>query len=513
MADEGAKPPGSLFEALAQSAPDVILTIDAGSVIRFANRATLTVLGWQPGELVGKHLNFLIPERYRARHDRGFGEYLRTGRRTIAWTGVEFEVLTKGGAELPVEVSYGEFTDATGSRLFSGFIRDTSEKRRHADALAHAMDAQHRQAQVLDAVEHAVITTDTEGTVLSWNHFATTIYGWTESEAVGRKLNDLLRTSDLPREPATRDAIHTLLAGKRVRYERQVRRKDGEIIWVSVVAAPISNPKGEITSLVGTSIDVTERHRLEEQLHQAQKLDALGRLAGGVAHDFNNLLTVIASHAELLLMDLDEHDPSRDGVQEIMKAADRGARLTRQLLAFSKPTNSTEHAVAVNELLSGLRRLLARLLDARVRLTMDCAPDTPDVIADPGKLEQVIVNLVVNARDAMPAGGTLRIVTRRSERPESPGRAAGIYASITVHDEGTGMTPEVLSRIFEPFFTTKPEGKGTGLGLATAYAIVKQFGGYMDVESTPGRGSTFTVCLPAAESATQSSDDSERMSA
>jgi two-component system, cell cycle sensor histidine kinase and response regulator CckA len=299
-------------------------------------------------------------------------------------------------------------------------------------------------------------------------------------------------------------------AGTAQRIELEWKRKDGTRIWVDVNVHSIRDERGE-PLFEGFVQDTTERHRgederhaLEQQLAQSQKIEAVGQLAGGIAHDFNNLLTAITGYTELLLSSLAADDPLRSHAEQVRRSAQRAASLTQQLLAFSRRQVLEPKTLNLNEVISGIEEMLRRLIGEHIELRTRRAPDLWPVRADPGQLEQAIMNLVVNARDAMPGGGRLSIETGNAELDPAYAGAhmpiePGDYAMVAVTDSGTGMTPEVRGRLFEPFFTTKGQGKGTGLGLSTTYGIVKQSGGYIWCYSEPGKGTTFKIYLPRAD--------------
>ena len=292
--------------------------------------------------------------------------------------------------------------------------------------------------------------------------------------------------------------------GSLVNFENQARRKDGSLVWVveNVSLLPSDEDGGEV--LLGTVFDMTERRKLEEQLLQSQKMEAVGRLAGGIAHDFNNLLTAVSGYSELLLRELPAGDPGRESAEEIRKAGSRAAALTQQLLAFSRRQVLEPRVLDLNAVIAGMERMLRRVIGEDVELITATQPDLWRAKADPGQIEQAILNLVVNARDAMPRGGRLTLETANVELDEE---FAGRYASVepgphvmlAVSDTGIGMDAELQARLFEPFFTTKEHGKGTGLGLSTTYGIVKQSGGSIWVYSEPGHGTTFKIYLPRCE--------------
>ena len=296
-----------------------------------------------------------------------------------------------------------------------------------------------------------------------------------------------------------------------------MRHRDGSWrVLESVCESLLEDPA--VAGVVINSRDITERREAEDELHesreqllQSQKMEAVGRLAGGVAHDFNNLLTAIKGFTELLLLDFDQRDPRYPFAHEIQAAANRAASLTRQLLAFSRKQVLQPRVIDLNASVTDMEKMLRRLIGEDVELVTNRAPDLGRIKADPGQIEQILLNLVVNARDAMPSGGRLAITTwNESVSPEQAQRhgeaAPGTYAVVSVRDTGAGMSKEVQRRIFEPFFTTKEQGRGTGLGLSTVYGIVQQSGGFVSVESAPGEGADFRVYLPAVDEGVPQTD-------
>lgn len=303
---------------------------------------------------------------------------------------------------------------------------------------------------------------------------------------------------------ATLAAVKRYLQGDDSDYEVEfrLRHKDGSWVWILARASMVRDAGGQPIRMMGCHIDITERKRLIAQFQQAQKMEAVGQLAGGVAHDFNNLLTVIAGCSDMLLEMLPSADPMRESVKAISEASERAASLTRQLLAFSRQAVVEPQVLDVNAVVDGAAKMLRRLVGEDVLLTTVLEPALNRVKADPGQLEQVLMNLTINSRDAMPKGGQLTIETRNVELDDDDARIRvdckpGSYVLLTVTDTGCGMTPDVKSRMFEPFFTTKGAGKGTGLGLAMVFGAIKQSGGMIDVYSEPGCGTTFKILFPA----------------
>ena len=395
---------------------------------------------------------------------------------------------------------------AAAERIWPAFeaAKAWAEERKAHQALA-ASEQRFRRLVEADVVGLAI---GDEAHLLEANNHLLKILGYTREEFAERPLS--WREITPPEYEDVSAAAYRQLAstGACPAFEKQYFRKDGSRVPVLIGSVALDRPSS--SQSLSFIVDLTDRKRLEEQFRQAQKLETVGLLAGGVAHDFNNLLTVISGYAEMLLNDIPSAGPVRPALEQISGAADRAAALTRQLLAFSRRQPSELKVIAINEVVKNLESMLGRLIGAHIDKTLRLAVDAGSIRADPGQIEQVILNLAVNARDAMPHGGKLLIETGRVSVDDAFAQShfslkPGRYASLTVSDTGAGMTPEIQARIFEPFFTTKAEGKGTGLGLATVYGIVNQSGGSISVHSEPGRGATFRLLFPAVEQAGEAS--------
>jgi len=371
-----------------------------------------------------------------------------------------------------------------------------SAHRRHAESAL--LDAHENLRAIIQSSPLAIYTLGHAGTVLTWNVAAERLYGWRAEEVLGRTL---------PTSPEGEQLVlrNNVLGGHAMTgMEVQRRRKDGSSITINLSLAPLHGPGGSIVGVLAIAADLTALRQLEVQYRQSQKVEAVGQLAGGIAHDFNNILTAILSTTQLLLKELPrDAATARRDVEEIAASAKRGSGLTRQLLAFSRRQVLELKSVDLNALIQEQERMLRRLIAAHIELKTTLA-DVGTVRVDAGQIEQVLLNLVVNARDALPLGGVITIGTVNLDvaRPnvhEHVPVAAGHYVQLTVSDTGVGMDANTKAHLFEPFFTTKEPGKGTGLGLATVYGIVKQTGGYIWVESAPQQGSTFKILLPRTE--------------
>lgn len=375
-----------------------------------------------------------------------------------------------------------------------GTIRDITGQKQAEESLRLSEQKFRSMAEQLSDV---LFTTDSAGVFTYLSPAANAVFGWTPEEMVGRKFTDFPAAGKIP------NAVEAPQGGVAVNRSVQnlalpMKRKDGSLFRSEVTSSPILT-RGVVTGTIGLIRDVTDRLATEEQLRHAQKMESVGRLAGGIAHDFNNLLTVINGYSDVMLHSLNKADPLWNSIDEIRKAGGRAADLTRQLLAFSRRQVVEPKPVSLNRLVTESWDMLGRLVGEDIEIVADLATEAGQVMADPGQLHQVLMNLVVNARDAMPEGGRLRIAISRVEVDQqtaashSEGRP-GSYVVLTVSDTGIGMSEETRQKIFEPFFTTK--GEGTGLGLSTVYGIVRQAGGWIEVDGGLGSGATFRIGLP-----------------
>ncbi len=361
-----------------------------------------------------------------------------------------------------------------------------------------------RQGAILEAAHDAIVTMDPQLNIREFNPAAEHMFGYERLQILGRRAELLLPQVD---RAATLESLTTyMITGEgplaRRRLEVTGLRADGTEFPVELTVARMgAGPKAQITGFIR---DITEQRALAEQLRQSQKLEAIGRLAGGVAHDFNNILMSIMGATDVLLMQMGDHDPARDEAQEIKQSVARGAGLTRQLLAFSRRQKTQPRRITLDTVVGGMDTMLRRLIGPEMELEIIRGMGQTIVMADPGQIEQVVLNLVVNARDAMPEGGRVTVRVDAIDLDEAavmvfedavPGR----YARLSVSDTGIGIDEQTRARLFEPFFTTKEQGKGTGLGLSIAYGIVRQSGGHISVVSEVGRGAAFVIYLPAVE--------------
>jgi PAS domain S-box-containing protein len=498
----------SLLEAI----PDAIVAVDQRGVILQVNSQTEQLFGYRREELIGQNIEILVPEAARADHQRHRHSYAEEPKTRRMGAGLDLHGRRQDGTEFPVEISLSPVPGPSGILVLSA-IRDISDRKKIEAELRKAhqelerrkdqqlWEYQNRLALIVDSSEDAIIGKDLDGIITHWNKGAEHIYGYTSAEMVGKPVS-LLVSKDQPDEIPT--ILEKIRRGESVEHYESVRvTKDGRHLSMSISVSPIRDSAGNIVGASAIARNMTSQKKAEDQLRQAQKMEAVGRLAGGVAHDFNNILGVITACGELLRDRVDSKAAS-PYIDNIKKAADRGASLTRQLLAFSRKQVVQPQVLDLNERLKETGKLLRPLMGDDVEITINSKSNSALVEVDPGQLDQILLNLAVNARDAMPRGGKFILDTALVEFDDMFAQqhlpmTAGKYVLLAVSDTGIGMDESTVLRIFEPFFTTKELGKGTGLGLATVYGIVRQSGGHIWVYSEPGRGTTFKIYLPSAE--------------
>ena len=485
-----------------------IVLQDAEGQITHCNESAERILGLTADQMSGRTS---LDPAWRAVHPDGSafpGEThpsmvtLRTGRPcrevvmgvhrpdgSLVWISINSQPLFRSGETTP----YAVVTSLT----------DITEHRREEEARSRSeQELLSRTAylnELFHSVPEAIVLLDREDRVLRVNPEFTALFGYITEETIGRQINDLVVPSE--RQSEAEDYTVQLARGQRLNVETVRCRKDGTPVNVSILGVPVRVAGGQV-ALYAIYRDITARKQLEAQLLQALKMESVGRLAGGVAHDFNNLLTAILGYASLVEEATPPGDPQRENLGEIRLAANRAADLTRQLLAFARRQVIEPKLTDLARLIRNMEKILHRLIGEHVELHTEYPPEGLwPVRVDQGQFEQVVVNLAVNGRDAMDGGGQLTIrASNLSMASTLPGEESkvprGDYVLVTVGDTGQGMSPETLAHIFEPFFTTKAVGKGTGLGLATCYGIIKQSRGYIFASSQPGQGSTFRIFLP-----------------
>jgi two-component system, cell cycle sensor histidine kinase and response regulator CckA len=409
------------------------------------------------------------------------------------------------GEEQVVETLKGGATDFVLKNRLERLVPAIRRALREAHERKERRRAEERvrvQSSALEAVANGIILTDATGKILFGNKAFCAMTGYALEEILGKTPSFL--SSGKHSADFFRSLWNTILTGRVWQGELINRRKDGTLYTEEMTITPVHGKNGVISHFIAVKQDITKQKQRKEQLHQTRKMEAIGQLAGGIAHDFNNLLTVIHGNVQLVLMDEEElKEENRQCLNQIAEATERAADLTRQLLAFGRKQAIRFAPLNPNHVIGSLTKMLKRVIGEHISLRCDCPDDLPAVNADIGMMEQMLLNLIVNARDAMPHGGSITItaeaVSINAAQVEShPEGRTGQFVCITVSDTGTGIYPEYLPRIFEPFFTTKEAGKGTGFGLATVYGIVKQHRGWIEVSSQLGKGTTFKIFLPVS---------------
>jgi two-component system, cell cycle sensor histidine kinase and response regulator CckA len=482
-----------LFRLISENAADLIAVVDMEGRRIYNSMAYQKVLGYSPDELKGSSALGQIHPDDRARVQAAATEARRTG----VGTNLEYRIRHKNGKWLVLESTSSVIQNEKGEPEKLVIVnRDITERKQASEAL-RLSEASFRS--MIENAPYGIFRATAAGQLLRVNPALEKMLGY---DSPGELLQKNL-ARDLYFEPDEHQRIIGLLTARKSFKDVEVewKRKDGTLTKARCSGMLVKDEGEEEAYFEVFEEDATERRLLERQLQVSQKMEAVGRLSGGIAHDFNNLLGVIIGYSQVLKKRLDMENPLREHAEEIEKAGQRAASLTRQLLAFSRQQVLAPAVLDLNELLTDLGKMLPRLIGEDVELALQLDPRIGRVKADQSQIEQVVMNLVVNARDALPHGGRLIIETKNVDLTPAytlhhPGSRVGPYVMLSVADNGTGMNLETLAHLFEPFFTTKERGKGTGLGLATVYGVVKQSGGYIWVDSELGKGSSFKVYLP-----------------
>jgi PAS domain S-box-containing protein len=523
-----------LFRSLFETAPDAMIVVDREGRIVLANPQAERLFGYTPGELAGSPVEVLLPEAARGVHVRHRESYMGNPRVRPMGAGYELTGIRRSGETFPVEIGLSPVS-AGETTLFAASIRDISETRRVRQALTRARHdtfAAQIGRLALESASYETAVESTPALIASALEIATVAVLFTDPrrdrlavrsevalppslrESLAAALPQSALFAEFPRD-ATGGA--TLKSFDEARFPllrpalAQAGLRDIAIVPLfdryepmgAIVALSKKQDAFErdalhfLQSVANLLAAAIQRSRSEEQLAHSQRLDAVGQLTGGIAHDFNNLLTVVSGNLQLMEAGLADHPELGGIIESALRAVDRGAALTRKLLAFARRQRLMPREVEPAQLLSDLRQMLQRTLGERIAITVDCADDVPPVFADPGELDAALINLALNARDAMPRGGDLGIFARREEHAGDGELEPGTYVVFSVTDNGTGMPPELLARALEPFFTTKESGKGNGLGLSMVYGFVKQSGGRVTIESAVDIGTRVDLYLPA----------------
>jgi PAS domain S-box-containing protein len=488
------------LRAVVETAVDGVILIDARGTVLMFNPACERLFGYKADEVIGRNVKMLMPEPHRFQHDTFLDNYHTTGERKIIGIGREVVGKRKDASVFPMDLSVGESKEGE-HPIYVGVIRDLTERKEAEKALR---DSAARLTALVNTAVDGVILIDATGTVLMFNPACERLFGYHAEEVMGQNVKMLMPAPYRDEHDGYLGNYHRTGERKIIGIGREVvgQKKDGTTFPMDL---SVGQAKQDNQSLfVGLIHDLTERKRTEEQLVQAQKMEAVGQLSGGIAHDFNNLLTVIMGNAEALSIRLKARDDLQSLADGIVNAAERGAELTQRLLAFSRRQMLRPDAIDCGLLVEEMQRLLRRTLREDVDLKIHLPAHPMLALADRAQLESAILNLALNAQDAMPEGGVLTLTITEEELeqgifgPDADVRP-GLYVAISVTDDGTGMTPEVRERVFEPFFTTKEVGKGSGLGLSMVYGFVRQSNGHVTIYSEEGLGTTVRIFLPIAD--------------
>ena len=500
-AEETLKKSEERFKELYDDAPIGYFEYNTDGCITSVNRTELEMLGYSVEEMIGQPpWKFVVEEDIARQRILDVLAGIMPPAR-----GLERTFRRKDGMTFPALIQDRLFQDAEGKILgIRGTIQDITDRKRIEVSLRKS---EQTYRTLVESSTDAILMLDTERNILACNQSFLDLFGYERGEAVGGSIR-VVHPSDESFRSFGKTVYSMIERSGFFKGEWEFKRKDNVIFSAETVTSAIKSAEGSTTGYIAILRDLTDRKQAEEervalvdQLRQSQKMEAIGRLAGGVAHDFNNLLTVIKGYCQLSLVEMKEGNPLREAFEVINTATEKAADLTRQLLAFSRRQIMEMRVLDLNSLLQDLDKMLRRIIGEDIELVAQLGEDLGRVKTDPGQIEQMVMNLAVNAKDAMPKGGKLIIETANVELDEAYAHAhvavtPGRFVMIAVSDTGAGMAPEVRDRVFEPFFTTKEKGKGTGLGLSTVYGIVKQSSGNIWVYSEPGKGTTFRVYLP-----------------
>jgi PAS domain S-box-containing protein len=509
QAQEAVRLSKARYRQLLELSFDAILVHQDG-IITSVNRAGVALLGAnQRADLVGRSVLDFVHSDSRGTFG---GPQVRDSAQPA--TAFEAKLLRQDGTVFDAEVAVDSILEQ-GQKSCLVVARDIAARK---VAEAAQRENQARNSAMLESAPDAIVTIDQEGKIFGWNPAAEKLFGYRRAAVLGKEMAGLIIPPAL-REGHRKGLGRYLASGATSvlgrRTEMTALRADGTVFPVEVSIARIAHDGPPIFTIFIR--DITERKHVEDQLRQIQKMDSIGHLAGGVAHDFNNLLAVIQGYLYIVLEGGDLSAETRSNLSHALGATERGANLTRQLLLFSRKQPAQLQSLCLKEAIGNLAKLLRRIIGEDIRLQIDSQSRLPRVEADPGMMEQVVMNLVVNSRDAMPKGGLLTITTAQvtvdsQQALRNPRARTGEFVRLSVQDTGCGIPPEILPRVFEPFFTTKCAGKGTGLGLATVFGIVSQHRGWIEVESRMGKGTVVKVYLPAsAQPAARGKNEKDRI--